>query len=185
MDRHTLLTPPAQEGKEGPRCHGRPRPAQLPGPPSSRRLPEPAAYRAVASASLPKLRGHSPAWQQPDHSCCPGSVHFSEASPRVCLQQATRPTQTLSPPLLLLLLLPSEFGRLSPRHTGTPPAGFRTPVHPSPPPFSTLFPAFVVPVKAAACRKASLNTPSMVTSCPSDLLQHSSLPLHLHPYSHG
>lgn len=102
MDRHTLLTPPAQEGGV--------RAAQ--GQRSSHE-PEPTAYRAVAFVPLPKFQGHS----QPaatDNSNIPTvwglPPTYTMAFPSVCLQPATCPTQTLWPFLLLLLLPPSEFG---------------------------------------------------------------------------
>lgn len=50
VDRHALLTPPAPEGKEGPRCRA------ARGLPSSRELrAAPAACRAAGFAPLPKL----------------------------------------------------------------------------------------------------------------------------------
>lgn len=102
MDRHTLLTPPAWEGGV--------RAAQ--GQRSSHE-PEPTAYRAVAFVPLPKFQGRS----QPaatENSNIPTvwglPPTYTMALPSVRLQPATCPTQTLWPPLLLLLLPPSEFG---------------------------------------------------------------------------
>lgn len=141
VDRHTLLTPPAPEGKEGPWGQGCPGPGQPPGALSWTSQPEPTAYGALGFAPLSKLARKLPTWEQPLTQTFTAVFGHPLYCPSLGVSAAGQLPHPGSLSLLLLLLVgclqDTQICGLS--HLCAPCAPSMLFFHP---PFSTLFPVF-------------------------------------------